>query len=43
MNNCLIHYFSGTGNTYHMVNIIKNQLIERGYKVDIINIEKDNK
>lgn len=42
MNNCLIHYFSGTGNTYHMVNVIKNQLIERGYKVDILNIENDS-
>lgn len=42
MNNCLIHYFSGTGNTYHMVNIINNQLIERGYKVDILNIENDS-
>lgn len=42
MNKCLIHYFSGTGNTYHMVNVIKNQLIERGYKVNILNIENDS-
>lgn len=42
MSNCLIHYFSGTGNTYHMVGIIRNQLMERGYKVDIFNIENDS-
>jgi len=37
----LIHYFSGTGNTYHMVKTIESEIINRGYKVDLLNIEKD--
>ncbi|WPC44362.1 EFR1 family ferrodoxin [Clostridium sp. JS66] len=37
----LIHYFSGTGNTYHMVKTIESQLISRGFEVDLLNIEKD--
>ena len=41
MDKCLIHYFSGTGNTYHMVKTIKNQLISKGYEVNVLNIEKD--
>lgn len=42
MNKCLIHYFSGTGNTYHMVKIIEHQLKESSYKVELLNIEKDD-
>lgn len=41
MNKCIIHYFSGTGNTYHMVEIIENELINKGYEVELLNIEKD--
>jgi len=41
MSKCLIHYFSGTGNTYHMVNLIKDQLTNKGYEVDLLNIEKE--
>lgn len=37
----LIHYFSGTGNTYHMVKTIESELRSRGYEVDLLNIEKD--
>jgi Pyruvate/2-oxoacid:ferredoxin oxidoreductase delta subunit/flavodoxin len=37
----LIHYFSGTGNTYHMVKTIERELRNRGYEVDLLNIEKD--
>ncbi|NMM62557.1 4Fe-4S binding protein [Clostridium sp. P21] len=37
----LIHYFSGTGNTYHMVKTIESQLRSMGFEVDLLNIEKD--
>ncbi len=37
----LIHYFSGTGNTYHMLKIVESQLRSRGFEVDLLNIEKD--
>lgn len=37
----LIHYFSGTGNTYHLVKTLKDNLINRGYEVSLLNIEKD--
>ena len=37
----LIHYFSGTGNTYHMVKTIESELRSKGYEVDLLNIEKD--
>lgn len=37
----LIHYFSGTGNTYHMVKNIESELKDRGYTADLLNIEKD--
>lgn len=37
----LIHYFSGTGNTYHMVKTMESELRNRGYEVDLLNIEKD--
>jgi ferredoxin len=37
----LIHYFSGTGNTYHMVKTIENQLKSRGLEVELLNVEKD--
>lgn len=38
----LIHYFSGTGNTYHMVKIIGNSLKQQGYEVKYNNIENGN-
>lgn len=41
MPKCLIHYFSGTGNTYHMIKVLKDQLANKGYEVDLLNIEKD--
>lgn len=37
----LIHYFSGTGNTYHMVKVIEHEIRSKGYEVDLLNIEKD--
>lgn len=37
----LIHYFSGTGNTYHMVKVMENDLKIRGYSVDILNVENN--
>lgn len=37
--NALIHYFSGTGNTEHMIGYIKDKLIEKGYHVTCHNIE----
>ena len=36
----LIHYFSGTGNTYHMVKTMERELSNRGNEVDLLNIEK---
>lgn len=27
----IIHYFSGTGNTYHMIKLIGNRLEQHGY------------
>jgi ferredoxin len=40
MGKYLIHYFSGTGNTYHMVKTIERNLKDKGYLVDLLNIEK---
>lgn len=37
----LIHYFSGTGNTYHMVKVIEHEIRVKGYEVELLNIEKD--
>ena len=37
----LIHYFSGTGNTYHTVKTMEGELKSKGYKVDLLNIEED--
>lgn len=34
MKKAMIHYFSGTGNTYHMVKIIAESLIQQGYEVN---------
>lgn len=41
MSKYLIHYFSGTGNTYHMVKKIESEIRTRGHEADLINIEKD--
>lgn len=40
MKTALIHYFSGTGNTYHMVNILGESLRQQGYDVQYSNMEK---
>lgn len=40
MEQCMIHYFTGTGNTYHLVNTMDQELKESGYEVTIVNIEK---
>lgn len=40
MGKYLIHYFSGTGNTYHMVKTMEWNLKDKGYIVDLLNIEK---
>src|SRR3989339_1191110 len=42
MNNCLIHYFSGTGGTNDAVKKIGNILMKNNYTVEYCNIEKDN-
>lgn len=42
MDKYLIHYFSGTGNTYHMVKVIEKELKNNGYEVHLLNIEKNN-
>lgn len=42
MSKCLIHYFSGTGNTYHMVKNMEKEIISRGHEVNLVNVEKDN-
>ncbi|MDF2587139.1 MAG: hypothetical protein K0S41_980 [Anaerocolumna sp.] len=39
MDKVLIHYFSGTGNTYHMVKVIGEKLIQSGYEVVYKNME----
>jgi len=36
----LIHYFSGTGNTFHLVKTIEGELRNKGCEVDLLNIEK---
>lgn len=43
MSRYLIHYFSGTGNTYHMVKNMEQDLKNRGYWVDLLNIESSEK
>lgn len=43
MKRALIHYFSGTGNTYHMVNVIGDRIKQQGYEVVYQNIESENK
>ena len=40
MKKCLIHYFTGTGNTYHLIKSLENRLKEKGYEVRLISIEK---
>lgn len=40
MGKYLIHYFSGTGNTYHMVKTMEKNLKDKGYLLDLLNIEK---
>lgn len=42
MKKALIHYFSGTGNTYHMVNVIGDRIKQQGYEVVYNNIEFGN-
>jgi Pyruvate/2-oxoacid:ferredoxin oxidoreductase delta subunit/putative NADPH-quinone reductase len=42
VNKYLIHYFSGTGNTYHMVKAMEKELRNKGFEVELSNIEKDN-
>jgi len=42
MKMALIHYFSGTGNTYHMVKVIGDRLKLHGYEVVYNNIESGN-
>ena len=39
----IIHYFSGTGNTYHMIKLIGNRLEQHGYQIIYENIEHGNK
>lgn len=39
----LIHYFSGTGNTYHMVNVMGDRMKQQGYEVVYQDIESENK
>lgn len=41
MRKVLIHYFSGTGNTYHAVKIIGNNFEQQGYNVNYAYIEKE--
>lgn len=41
MGKYLIHYFTGTGNTYHMVKVMKQELESKGYEVDLLNVEKN--
>lgn len=41
MQKFLIHYFSGTGNTYHMVTNLKKQLINSGSQAVLLNIENN--
>jgi flavodoxin/Pyruvate/2-oxoacid:ferredoxin oxidoreductase delta subunit len=43
MKKVLIHYFSGTGNTYHMVKMIGGSLTQQGYEVKYNNIENEKK
>lgn len=43
MKRALIHYFSGTGNTYHMVKVIGDRIKLQGYDVVYNNIEYGNK
>lgn len=39
MGKYLIHYFSGTGNTYHMVKTIEQNLKDKGHLIEVLNIE----
>lgn len=39
MGKYLIQYFSGTGNTHHMVKTIEQNLKDKGYFVELLNIE----
>lgn len=39
MKEAVIHYFSGTGNTYHMINLIGENLKAHGFSVDVNSIE----
>lgn len=43
MKNALVHYFSGTGNTYHMAKVIGNRIKQQGYDIVYNNIECGNK
>ncbi len=40
MKKTIIHYFTATGNTLHAVNIIKDRLLKKGYKVKLQKSEK---
>lgn len=42
MKTAIIHYFSGTGNTYHMANILGESLRQQGYDVRLFNMEKSD-
>ena len=42
MRRYLIHYFSGTGNTHHMVKVIERDLKNKGYSVELLNVEGDS-
>lgn len=39
MSRYLIHYFSGTGNTYHMVKNLEKEIKDKGNEVELLNIE----
>lgn len=43
MKKALIHFFSGTGNTRHCVELIEDTLSKMGYEVNLINIEDSTK
>ncbi|MDD3304498.1 MAG: EFR1 family ferrodoxin [Clostridia bacterium] len=43
MKKYLIHYFTGTGGTYHAVKTIGNKLESDGFEVEYVSIEKDKK
>lgn len=43
MKKALMHYFSGTGNTFHMAKVIEDRIKLKGYKVEYNNIECETK